>query len=375
MNKNNVMKIAIVHDYLIQIGGAERVVEALCEMFPEAPIFTLLYDEQATNGIFKNRKIITSFLQYVPLARKNHRYFLALMPSAAKRMDLSGYDLIISSSSSYAKGIIKPAGATHICYCHTPLRYAWDDTEQFIKESHYPELIKPLIPFLIGHIKRWDLAAASRVDYFIANSNFIADKIKRYYNKDSKVIYPPVSLAQNADSKSQIADKDNYYLIVSRLLPYKRIDIAIQAFNELGDGFKLKITGDGPERKKLEAIAKENIEFCGSVYDEALYDLYRNCRAFIFPQEEDFGITAVEAQMCGRPVIALKRGGALESIVDERTGIFFEEQNKDSLMRAVKKFNITRFNEEEIKAHAQKFSKEEFKKKIREFIENKLTKL
>lgn len=346
------------------------MVQVLCEMFPEAPIFTLLYDEKLTNGVFKNKTIKTSFLQKIPFAKNYHRYFLALMPFAARGLDLSGYDLIISSSSSYAKGVKKPEGSLHICYCHTPLRYAWDDTDQFIKESHYPKIIKPVIPFLINIIKKWDFKAAGGVDYFIANSNFIADKIKKYYQRDAEVIYPPVQLT---DDSQQIANnkKNNYYLVVSRLLPYKRIDIAIQAFNELG--LKLKIVGDGPERKNLEKIAGKNVEFSGSRYDSELADIYGNSKAFIFPQEEDFGITAVEAQMMGRPVIAFGAGGALESIIDGKTGVFFKKQNKDSLMAAVNKFEKMKFNEQEIKDHAQKFSKENFKKQIKEFINSKIS--
>lgn len=374
------MKVAIIHDYLIQIGGAERVLEAFCEMFPDAPVYTLLYDEQATNGIFKDREIRTSFLQKLPFAKKHHRYFLALMPFAIERFDLSGFDLVISSSSSYAKGINKPKGTLHICYCHTPLRYAWDDTSQFIRESHYPRLIKPLIPFLINRIKKWDLKAVSKVDYFIANSFFISDKIKKYYNRDSEVAYPPVKI--NNEGKEEIIKNNNrrYFLIVSRLLPYKRIDVAIQSFNELsylpdGENFKLKIVGSGPERKNLEMIAGKNIEFLGSRYDEELVELYQGCKAFIFPQEEDFGITAVEAQMAGRPVIAFRAGGALESIIDGRTGLFFDRQDKNSLAEAILKFEDMQFDSEEIKSHAQKFSNEEFRRKIKRFIENKLTNL
>lgn len=369
------MRIAIVHDYLIQIGGAERVVETLCEMFPEAPIFTLLYDDRIMNGIFKSKTIKSSFLQKIPFAKKYHRYFLALMPFAIGRFDLSGYDLIISSSSSYAKGFKKPKNSLHICYCHTPLRYAWDDTGRFIRESNYPRFVKLFIPFLIEHIKKWDLKAASGVDYFIANSNFIADKIKRYYKRDAIVIYPPVGITNNSQPATYDKERD-YYLIVSRLLPYKRIDIAIQAFNELarlpaGKGLKLKIVGDGPERKNLEKMAGKNIEFLGSRYDEELIDIYGECKAFIFPQEEDFGITAVEAQMAGRPVIAFQAGGALESVVDGKTGVFFKKQNKDSLIDAIRRFDKMKFSEEEIMIHAQKFSKENFKKKIKEFIDDK----
>lgn len=364
------MKIALVHDYLIQIGGAERVLKALCEMYPDAPVFTLLYDEKSTGGMFKDRKITTSFLQKIPFAKSCHRYFLALMPYAIGKMDLSGYDLIISSSSSYAKGIRKPEDALHICYCHTPLRYAWDDTERFIRESHYPRFIKIFIPRVIKYIRKWDLRASSGVDYFISNSNFIADKIKRYYDRDADVVYPPISLVVNdgkdLEEEGGAKDGDGYFLIVSRLLPYKRIDVAISAFNELR--LRLKIVGEGPERKNLERLAGKNIEFIGGISDDDLADIYSGCRAFIFPQEEDFGITAVESQMAGRPVIAFKAGGALESVIDGRTGVFFKKQNKDSLIDAIKRFKNMKFSENEIKSHAQNFSKDVFRNRIGELI-------
>lgn len=354
------------------------MLEAFCEMFPDAPIYTLLYDERATNGIFKDREIRTSFLQKMPFSKKHHRYFLALMPFAIERLDLSGFDVVISSSSSYAKGVVKPKEALHVCYCHTPLRYAWDDTQKFIKESHYPKLIKPVIPFLINQIKKWDLKAASGVDHFIANSSFIADKIKKYYNRYSEVVYPPVKI-NSGDKKANDGNKESegYFLIVSRLLPYKRIDIAIQAFNELsylptGERLKLKIVGSGPERKNLEMIAGKNIEFLGSKYDEELGGIYEGCRAFIFPQEEDFGITAVEAQMAGRPVIAFRAGGALESIVDGKTGLFFDRQDKDSLVETIIRFEDCKFDSEAIRSHAQKFGKEEFKRKIKNIIDEKI---
>lgn len=363
------MKVALVHDYLVQYGGAERVLEALAEIFPEAPIYTLLYDDEKMNGALKGRVIKTSFLQKIPFAKKHHRLFLALMPGAVERLDLSGFDLIVSDSSSFSKGIIKPAGSMHICYCHTPLRYAWDYTDKYIKESSYPKIVKFFLPPVINFVKKWDFKAAQRPDYFIANSNFIADKIKKYYGRDAEVIYPPVEITNNSQQTTH-NKKEDYYLIVSRLMPYKRVDLAIEAFNDLG--LKLKIVGDGPDRKRIEKTAKNNIEFTGTKSNGDLADFYKNCKAFIFPQEEDFGIAAVEAQMYGKPVIAFRSGGACESVIENKTGIFFNKQNKDSLIAAIKKFEGLKFDAEEIKSHSQKFSKEEFKRKIKEFVENKL---
>lgn len=364
--------MALVHDYLVQYGGAERVLEALADIFPDAPIFTLLYDEEKMNGALKGKIIKTSFLQKIPFAKKHHRLFLALMPLAAESLDLSGYDLIISDSSSYAKGVKKRKDALHICYCHTPLRYAWDYTDKYIKESSYPKAVKFFLPYVINFVKKWDFKAAQRPDWYIANSHFIAEKIKKYYGRDAEVIYPPVEITHNSQPTTH-NKKENYYLIVSRLMPYKRVDLAIEAFNELacppaGGGLKLKIVGDGPDRDRLEKTIKGNIEFVGAKHDGELADFYENCKAFIMPQEEDFGIAAVEAQMYGKPVIAFRSGGACESVIENKTGVFFNKQNKDSLIAAIKKFEGLKFNAEEIKSHAQKFGKEEFKRKIKEFV-------
>lgn len=367
------MKIALVHDYLVQYGGAERVLETLAEIFPDAPIYTLLYDKEKMNGAFKGKIIKTSFLQKIPFAKKYHRLFLALMPLAVERFDLSGFDLIISDSSSYAKGVIKPANSIHICYCHTPMRYAWDYTDKYIKESSYPKMVKLFLPLVINFVKKWDFKAAQRPDYFIANSGFIADKIKKYYKREADVIYPPVeikvqsSMPTGRQAKFKVQSGEDYYLIVSRLMPYKRVDLAIEAFNELG--LKLKIVGDGPDGERLKKIAKDNVDFVGTRHDGELAGFYENCKAFIMPQEEDFGIAAVEAQMYGKPVIAFRSGGACESVIENKTGVFFNKQNKDSLISAIRKFEGLKFNAEEIKFQAQKFSKEEFKNKIKNFIE------
>ena len=363
------MKVALVHDYLNQYGGAEKVLEAFCEIFPNAPIYTLIYAPKQIRGAFSDRKIRTSFLQKIPFAKSKHRIFPLLMPIAIEQFDLSDYDVVLSNSASFAKGVITKPNTLHICYCHTPPRYAWDDSHKYIKEFGLPGIIKKLVPFFMNYIRLWDKEAALRVDKFLCNSNFVAKRIKKYYNREAKVIHPPV------DTKCLIPDVKHhatsgikhYFLMVGRLLPYKRFDIAVKAFNKLGK--PLKIVGDGPERKKLENIAKQNIKFLGELYNKDLKEYYQNCQAFIFPQEEDFGIVALEAMAVGKPVIAYRSGGALESIKEGETGIFFDEQTPEALIKAVRKFNPRNFNSPKIRRHALRFDKERFKKKIKDFVE------
>ena len=356
------MKVALVHDYLNQYGGAERVLEAFCQIFPKAPIYTLLYDKEKTGWAFEDRHIQTSFLQKIPLLKSHHRPFLMLMPLAIEQFDLSQYDLVLSDSASYAKGVITSPKTLHICYCHTPIRYAWDDSHKYIEEFGYPGLVKKFIPFFMNYIRLWDEQAAQRVDQFIANSQFVAQRIKKYYHQDSEVIHPPVKT-----NLFYLADRpDKYFLMVGRFLPYKRFDLAIESFNQLG--LPLKIIGDGPEKKKLQKKAKSNIEFVGLVADEKLKDYYAHCQAFIFPQEEDFGITAVEAMAAGRPVIAYQAGGALEIVQPGITGLFFKEQTTDYLIETLRNFKLTDFDPNLIRKKAMEFDEERFKEKIREFI-------
>jgi len=356
------MKVALVHDYLNQYGGAERVLEAFCQIFPKAPIYTLLYDKKKTGYAFDRRLIKTSFLQKIPLVRSHHRPFLMLMPIAIEQFDLSEYDLVLSDSASYAKGVIVGPKTLHICYCHTPIRYAWDDSHRYIEEFGYPGPIKKIIPFFMNYIRFWDGKAAQRVDKFIANSQFVANRIKKYYRRDSEVIYPPV----NSSLFYLAAEPQKYFLMVGRFLPYKRFDLAIKAFNRLG--LPLKIVGDGPDKTRLVKMAKNNIEFVGLVSEEKLRDYYANCRAFIFPQEEDFGITAVEAMASGRPVIAYRAGGALEIIQEGITGVFFNEQKPESLIEVLKSFRPDDFKPELIRKRALEFDQEKFKEKIKGFI-------
>ncbi|OGZ33057.1 MAG: glycosyl transferase [Candidatus Portnoybacteria bacterium RBG_13_40_8] len=358
------MRVALIHDYLNQYGGAEQVLGSLTEIFPNAPIYTLLYDTEIVNKFFPDKKIRASFLQKIPFIKSHHRFFPPLMPIAVEKFDLSEYDLVISDSAAFSKGVITRPETFHICYCHTPIRYAWDDSHKYIREFSMPKLAKIFVPIFMNYLRLWDREASFRVDKFISNSNFVAQRIKKYYKQDATVIYPPVDVKAFYPS-NKLAD--NYFLMVGRLLPYKRFDIAIKAFNNLE--LPLKIIGNGPEAKKLKRMANWNIEFLGELNADRLREYYQNCQALIFPQEEDFGIVALEAMACGKPLIAYRGGGALESVKDGETGIFFDEQTIDSLVEAVKNFKLKKFNSKKIRQHALKFDKEIFKKKIKDFVE------
>ncbi|MBI2062777.1 MAG: glycosyltransferase [Candidatus Yanofskybacteria bacterium] len=367
------MKIALVHDYLNQYGGAERVLEVLCEIFPEAPIYTLIYDERMTGGVFKEREIHTSFLQKLPLVRGHHRIFPLLMPLAVEQFDLSYYDVVLSVSASFIKGIITKPHTRHINYCLTPTRFLWDGSHRYIEEFRYFWPIKKLVPFFITYLRLWDKEAALRVDRFIATSGFVKSRIKKYYNHDAEVIYPPVD-AHKYHISSEV---DDYFLMVGRLVPYKRFDLAVKVFNAIDK--PLKIVGDGPERKHLEKIVrsvnsgrvKPNVEFLGLVSDYKIPELYARAQALIFPQEEDFGIVPLEAMASGRPVIAYRGGGALETIIENQTGIFFNDQTEISLAQAIGQYYQTDWNSKVIREHALKFDKDVFKAKIVDIIKGK----
>lgn len=358
------MRVALIHDHLAQDGGAEKVLKVLAEMFPEAPIYTLLYEQKNADKYFKNRRIETSVIQKLPGGVKHYQWYMPFMPMAVEFFDLRGFDLVISDASAFAKGVITSPETLHICYCHTPTRYLWDYTHQYINELKYNKYFKKIISLVLNYIRLWDKAAAERVDLFIANSKTVQARIKKYYRRDSAVIYPPAEL-----EKFKIAEKvEDYFLIGGRLSPYKRVDIVIEAFVSLSK--KLKIFGDGVDLKRLEKIAGDSplIEFLGRVDDGKKAELYSKCQAFINPQEEDFGITAVEAMAAGRPVIAYKKGGALETVVEGVTGEFFSEQTAGALAEIINKFDSGKYNPAEIRRQAEKFSEERFKEEIREFI-------
>jgi glycosyltransferase involved in cell wall biosynthesis len=352
------MKIAFVHEYLNQFGGAERMLQVLCALYPDAPIYTLLYDRNATGGVFDDKVIHTSFLQKLPLARKHHRAFPLLMPVAMEQFDFSGYDTVVSISASFAKGVLTKPGTRHICYCLTPPRFLWDDSQKFVEEFGYSRLVKKFLPPFITYLRMWDQEASKRVDDFWAISGFIRERIDKYYRRPSTLIYPPV----NVDKFHVSEDTGDYFFMAGRLVSYKRFDLAIKVFNRLG--LPLKIVGIGPEMNKLKKIAGRNIEFLGLVSDERLAELYADSRALIFPQEEDFGIVPLEAMASGKPVIAYGAGGALETIAEDKTGVFFREMTEDSLIQAIKKFEEMNFDPKECRKQAEKFDISVFKKNI-----------
>ncbi|MBU0598219.1 glycosyltransferase [Patescibacteria group bacterium] len=357
------MKIALVHDHLNQLGGAERVLKAFAEIYPEAPIHTLIYDAKNTQHIFDEYKIIESFIKKFPLARKKFRWYLPMMVPATESYDLSGYDVVLSDSSGLAKGVITPPKTLHICYCHTPTRYLWSDHNIIIDQLERRRIIGRLSQMYRSYLRMWDRMAADRVDKFIANSRFVAHRIKKYYQHDSTVINPPVDLSRFKVSN----ERGDYYLIISRLRPYKRVDIAIKAFNKLG--LPLYVIGEGQEEERLKSMAGPHIKFLGFVSDGDVIKYLSRCKAFIHPQEEDFGITPIEAMACGRPVIAYEAGGALETVVPGKTGVLFDEQSWEALADTVIHFEVSKFNPQEIRQHAEQFDIVQFKKRIKGFVE------
>ncbi len=382
MNSKN-LKVAIVHDWLTGMRGGEKCLEVFCEMFPNAPIYTLVHNKGKLSNTIENHKIITSFIQKLPFANKHHQWYLPLFPSAIEQFDLREYDLVLSTSHCVAKGIITAPRTIHICYCHTPMRYAWEMYNEYFSPAKLNFIKRILIPPMISYLRLWDVVSANRVDYFIANSNHVAKRIKKYYHRSAKVIYPPVETNFFTPSKYPLPDykeggykeatlnkrifvKGEYFLTVSALVPYKRLDIAVRAFNELKLPFI--IIGDGAERKKLERLAKSNIIFIGWQDKDSLLDYYQNCKAFIFPGEEDFGITPLEAQATGNPVIAYKAGGALETVIENKTGLFFYPQTTDALIKTIEDFNRRKWDSDSIRQNAMKFSRERFYKEIEEFI-------
>lgn len=361
------MKVALVHDYLNQMGGAERVVLALHEIFPEAPLYTSIYDRDKMPEEFGRMEVKASFMQDLPWIFKKPRHYFWLYPRAFESFDLSGFDLIISSSSAFAKGIRRPNGAKHICYCHTPMRFVWR-YQTYIQEEGINPLYKMALPIFLARLKNWDLSTNRDVDHFIVNSKVVAGRVREYYDRDSVIIYPPVD---TRFFRPQVIHSD-CFLVVSRLLPYKRLDIAVKAFSELG--LPLKIVGEGPDEGRLKKMAAPNIEFLGRIADdEAVIRLYASCRALIFTGEEDLGLALLEAAACGRPTIAYAAGGALETIIEGQTGVFFKEQTAESLKEAVSRFMGSKFDSQTVRLQAENFDKEKFKERIKKFLhENKI---
>ncbi len=361
------MKVAIVHDWLNGMRGGEKVLEVLCELFPNATLFTLLFQKGKLSDKIERMDIRTSFVQKLPFVFKNYRYYFPLFPKAIERFDFSGYDLIISSSHCIAKSVIKPDNALHLCYCHTPMRYAYDKYHDYFPKGKVNPIKNLIISKIIKKIRKWDQKTANRVGYYAANSENIANKIKKYYGIEADVIHPPI----DTEFFTPTDEMEDFFLAVSPMVHYKRAEIAIEAFKK--DKKNLTIVGIGPLLKKLKTLANgyTNITFEGWVTQERLRELYRKCKALIFPADEDFGITPLEAQACGRPVIAFKKGGALETVIDGKTGIFFLEQTADSLIQAITIFENLSFNKDAIRNNALRFDTKIFKEKISNWINNK----
>lgn len=357
-------KIAIVCDWLTSFGGAERVIIALHELFPDATIYTSIYDQKNFPQL-ANAKVVTSFLQKIPGAKKHHQLFLPFMPIVFENFNLNTYDLVISSNHSCSKGIITKPETVHVSYCHSPMRYAWDGYQKYIQEYRINGLIKKWGKKFLHKIRMWDRLAADRVDHFLTNSAYVKKRIQKYYHRDATIIHPGIEIEKLKSAK----EEKKYYLAVGRITTYKKFDLIVDTFNELES--RLKIVGTGVEEKNLKKRAHQNIEFLGRVSDQELSKLYAGAKALIFPQCEDFGITPIESMAHGTPVIAYREGGALETIKEGITGIFFEKQEKEDLLTAIQKFEKQEknFSPEKIHTHAEKFSNEIFKKNILKFLE------
>jgi glycosyltransferase involved in cell wall biosynthesis len=360
------MKVAIIHYWLISMRGGEKVLKSLTTMFPEAVVFTHVLDDDLVKENFSGVNFKKTFISKLPFAKILYQKYLPLMPLALEQLDLSDYDLIISSESGPAKGVIIPPNSLHICYCHSPMRYIWDLYHVYYNRTSF--LNKLIMPYLAHKIRMWDLIGSFRVDYFIANSKFISKRIERCYRRDSVVIHPPVNTSEF--SISNIIE--DYYLVLGQLVEYKRVDIAVDAFK--ASGRKLIIIGDGPMLNILSKNITNNILFLGKLPQSKISQYLSKCRALIFPGVEDFGIVPVEAMASGRPVIAFNKGGILDSVIEGKTGLFFKEQNANSLNKTIVTFEetIQNFDPIQIRNHALEFSKEKFEKSLSTYIKGKL---
>jgi len=365
------IRVAIVHEWFASYAGSEKVVEQILHLFPEADLFSVVdFLPADSRGFIKNKKVTTTFVQNLPKASRKFRSYLPLMPLAIEQLDMSKYDLVISSSHAVAKGVLTGPSQIHICYCHSPIRYAWDLQHQYLQEANLTKGLRGLVARLILHYMRiWDSRTANGVDFFVANSNFISKRIRKIYGRASEVIYPPVDVS----SFSIFTSKGDYYLAASRMVPYKKMNLIVEAFSRMPDK-KLIVVGDGTEFDKCVALATPNVEMLGYQEFEMLRDLMQKAKAFVFAAEEDFGITPVEAQACGTPVIAFGKGGALETVVDSndtsiRTGVLFPEQSVDSLIAAVGRFESgPEFDPLVCRKNAEKFGIENFRENFLKFV-------
>jgi len=361
-------RVALVHDWLNGMRGGEKVLEALCERYPSADIFTLFHAQGSVSPAIERHRIVTSSLQKLPFARTRYRTLLPLYPTAIEQFDLDAYDLVISSSHCAAKAVVAPGRATHICYCHSPMRYAWDQFDAYFGPERVGAFASRwLYAPMLRRLARWDAATASRVGRFVANSHHVAGRIRRYYNREATIVYPPVDTTfYHPDT----TPPGQHFLMVSALVPYKRIDVAIDACRRAGA--TLRIVGDGPDRARLERQANGHVEFIGRATDEEIRDEYRRALAVLLPGEEDFGIVPVEAQACGRPVVAFARGGALETVIPGETGILFDQLTSASLAAALEQAAATHFDAGRLRAHAERFSRDRHIERMRAVIEDTL---
>lgn len=354
-------KIALVHDYFIQMGGAERVAAAMHDSFPAAPIYTTVALPHCLPKELRGADIRTSAMQHLPGMEQRFRQYFMLYPFAVEHFDLSEFDLIFSSSSGYAKGVRRRSDAIHVCYCHTPMRWVWR-YEDYVARENFGRVAKSLLPLSMWGLKKWDLRAARQPNYYIANSQLVAQRIKQVYGRESIVIPPPIDV-DRFQMSSQIGD---YYLVLSRLVPYKRIDLAIEACNRLGR--RLVIIGDGPDRERLKKLAGPKIEFLGRQPDTQINQYASRCRALLFPGEEDFGMVPLEVNAAGRPVIAFRGGGAIETVVDGLTGVFFNKPTSASLVAAIEDFESRTWSQQQLRRHAERYDRSVFTFRVLQFL-------
>ena len=359
------MKKALIHDWYYVNGGAEKVIHSFNTIWKDLEHYALVdfLNDSDRDFILNGANVNTSFIQKLPTAKSNHRKFLQLFPYAIEQFNLQDYDLVLSSSASIAKGVMTNQNQLHICYCHSPMRYAWDLYHQYLEESNFGFLSGMYAKRVLHKIRMWDVINTNRVDIFIANSNYIKGRIKKIYNREATVIYPPVDV----NKFELVEQKEEYYFTASRMVPYKKIELIVSAFNKMPNK-KLVVAGNGPEYKKIKSIAKSNIQLVGFLDIKDLNQFMSKAKAFVFAAEEDFGIIPVEAQACGTPVIAFNKGGARETVVDKETGLLFNHQNENSIIDAVSAFEKLDFDQKTVRKNAMRFSKERFEKEINAFV-------